>query len=76
MTHPRELRVEPGSPPHLEGRDPGARIGAPGKHEGLARLAELVERLGVLHNRLYAEAVDRAGRPRAERDRHAGVRGF
>ena len=56
MTHPRELRVEPGSPPHLEGRDPGARIGAPGKQEGLARLAELVERLGVLHNRLYAEA--------------------
>jgi PPK2 family polyphosphate:nucleotide phosphotransferase len=56
MTHPRELRVEPGSSPRLEGRDPSARIGAPGKQEALARLAELVERLGVLHNRLYAEA--------------------
>src|SRR4051812_46775688 len=56
MTHPRELRVEPGTSPHLDGRDPGARIGAPGKQEGLAHLAELVERLGMLHNRLFAEA--------------------
>jgi PPK2 family polyphosphate:nucleotide phosphotransferase len=51
-----ELRIEPGSPPHLAGRDPGARVGAPGKKEGLERLEQHVERLGVLHNRLYAES--------------------
>jgi PPK2 family polyphosphate:nucleotide phosphotransferase len=50
------LRVEPGSPARLDGRDPGVRIGADGKQAGLARLAELVQRLGVLHNRLWAEA--------------------
>ncbi len=37
-------------------RDAGARLGADTKAQGLERLAELVERLGVLHNRLYAEA--------------------
>ncbi len=51
-----ELRVEPGSSPHLARRDPGARIGAPDKDEGLAHLTKLVERLGLLHNRLFAEA--------------------
>ena len=51
-----ELRVEPGSAPRLGERDPGARVGAESKAEGLERLAQLVERLGVLHNRLYAEA--------------------
>jgi PPK2 family polyphosphate:nucleotide phosphotransferase len=51
-----ELRVDPGSAAHLAKRDPGARVGAPGKQEGLQRLAELIERLSVLHNRLYAEA--------------------
>jgi len=51
-----ELQVEPGSAPGLDRRDPGARIGAAGKAEGLDRLAGLVGRLGVLHNRLYAEA--------------------
>ena len=50
------LRVEPGSSPHLEKRDPGARAGAAGKQEGLERLSHLVERLGGLHNRLYAES--------------------
>ena len=50
-----ELLVEPGSAPELGRRDPGARLGAPGKEQGLTRLAELGERLGVLHNRLYAE---------------------
>jgi PPK2 family polyphosphate:nucleotide phosphotransferase len=51
-----ELRVEPGSRPHIDQRDAGARIGAPGKQEGLDRLSEIVERLGVLHDRLMAEA--------------------
>jgi PPK2 family polyphosphate:nucleotide phosphotransferase len=50
------LRVEPGSAPRLSERDPDERVGAPGKKEGVARLGELVERLGVLHNRLYAES--------------------
>ena len=52
----RELRVEPGSPPHLDRHDPDLRLGASGKQEGLERLAALVERLSVLHNRLLAEA--------------------
>src|SRR5579862_2052194 len=50
------LRVAPGSPPELARRDPGARVGAADKQHGLAELATLVERLGVLHNRLFAEA--------------------
>jgi PPK2 family polyphosphate:nucleotide phosphotransferase len=50
-----ELRVEPGAAPRLDERDPSARLGAASKDEGLQRLAALVERLGVLHNRLYAE---------------------
>ena len=51
-----KLRVEPGSPPHLAKRDPDARVGAPDKQAGLVRLTERVERLAVLHNRLFAEA--------------------
>jgi PPK2 family polyphosphate:nucleotide phosphotransferase len=51
-----ELRVRPGDAPSLDRRDPGARLGAGSKPEGLERLAKLVGRLGVLHNRLYAEA--------------------
>jgi len=51
-----ELRVEPGSSPHLSERDPGERVGAPSKKDGVARLEELVGRLGVLHNRLFAES--------------------
>jgi PPK2 family polyphosphate:nucleotide phosphotransferase len=51
-----ELRVEPGSSPDLAVRDPGARLGATGKDEGLEHLTTLVERLGLLHNRLFAEA--------------------
>jgi len=51
-----ELRVKPGSAPRLDKRDPDARVGAAGKQEGLERIAKLVERLGVLHTRLYAEA--------------------
>src|SRR6476661_8900385 len=52
----RELRVEPGSKPRLDKRDPGGRVGAADKHAGVERIAKLVERLGVLHARLYAEA--------------------
>jgi PPK2 family polyphosphate:nucleotide phosphotransferase len=51
-----ELRVKPGSAPHLTDRDPGARVGASGKQEGLERLTHLIARLGVLHTRLYAES--------------------
>lgn len=51
-----ELRVEPGTPPRLEERDPDERVGAPGKREGIERLEQLVGRLSVLHNRLFAEA--------------------
>jgi PPK2 family polyphosphate:nucleotide phosphotransferase len=52
----RQLRVEPGSSPRLDRREPDVRLGAPSKQEGLTRLQELVERLSVLHNRLSAEA--------------------
>jgi PPK2 family polyphosphate:nucleotide phosphotransferase len=52
----KELRVEPGSAPDLGKRDPGQRLGAPNKEAGIAQLQETVERLGVLHNRLFAEA--------------------
>src|SRR4051794_11102477 len=51
-----ELRVRPGDAPSLDRRDPGARLGAGSKPEGLERVAKLVGRLGVLHNRLYAES--------------------
>jgi PPK2 family polyphosphate:nucleotide phosphotransferase len=51
-----ELKVAPGSPPSLAERDPDQRLGARSKDEGLERLEQLVERLGVLHNRLFAEA--------------------
>jgi PPK2 family polyphosphate:nucleotide phosphotransferase len=51
-----ELKVAPGSAPELNARDPDQRLGASSKDEGLARLEHLVERLSVLHNRLFAEA--------------------
>ena len=51
-----DLRVKPGSAPHLESRDPGARVGASGKKEGIERLEHLVAQLATLHNRLYAES--------------------
>lgn len=50
-----ELLVQPGKAPHLQQRDPGARIGADGKRAALDLMPTLVERLGVLHNRLWAE---------------------
>jgi PPK2 family polyphosphate:nucleotide phosphotransferase len=52
----RDLLVEPGAPPRLDDRDPDVRFGAPDKEAGLVRLAELTERLGVLHYRLQASA--------------------
>ncbi len=51
-----ELRVAPGSQPHLDRRDPARRFGASDKMAGLIRLQELVERLGILHSRLGAES--------------------
>jgi PPK2 family polyphosphate:nucleotide phosphotransferase len=51
-----ELKVTPGSAQGLAARDPGQRLGAAGKSEGVERLEQLVDRLGVLHNRLFAEA--------------------
>jgi PPK2 family polyphosphate:nucleotide phosphotransferase len=50
-----DLRVEAGSAAHLDRRDPGVRIGAADKQEGVERLQELVVQLGMLHNRLTAE---------------------
>jgi PPK2 family polyphosphate:nucleotide phosphotransferase len=50
------LRVEPGRPAGLARRDPGERLGLDDKEAGLARLNEVVARIGVLHNRLWAEA--------------------
>jgi PPK2 family polyphosphate:nucleotide phosphotransferase len=50
------MRIEPGSVPRLAERDPAARPNGLHKQEGLARLAELTDRLEVLHARLAAEA--------------------
>jgi PPK2 family polyphosphate:nucleotide phosphotransferase len=52
----RELRVEPGKRPGLASRDPGSRLGFGDKATGLARLDGLIEELGHLHTRLWAEA--------------------
>ena len=52
----RSLRVEPGTPADLAGRDPGSRLGLRDKEAGLARLDKLATRLGVLHDRLWAES--------------------
>jgi len=56
VSHAALLGVSPGHPADLAGRDPGDRLGLGGKSENLERLDELVARLGVLHNRLWAEA--------------------
>jgi PPK2 family polyphosphate:nucleotide phosphotransferase len=50
------LRIAPGKAPQLDRRDPGRRLGAGSKKEGLAQLDRLVERLAALHDRLFAEA--------------------
>jgi PPK2 family polyphosphate:nucleotide phosphotransferase len=51
-----ELRVTPGSRPRLDDRAAGTRIDAAGKKDGVERLELLVQRLGDLHLRLYAES--------------------
>ena len=49
------LRVTPGRPAELARRDPADRLGFGDKQGGSERLAELVEELRVLSNRLWAE---------------------
>jgi PPK2 family polyphosphate:nucleotide phosphotransferase len=51
-----QLCVSPGDQANLGGRDPGDRLGLGDKHDNDARLDQLIARLGVLHNRLWAEA--------------------
>jgi PPK2 family polyphosphate:nucleotide phosphotransferase len=51
----RELRVAPGSSPGLDQRKPDIRPRGLDKKEGLDRLADRVESLGVQHARLAAE---------------------
>ena len=51
-----QLRVEAGKAPHLDKRNPDTRLGSGDKQAGLARLEEIVTRLGPLHYRLQAEA--------------------
>lgn len=51
-----KLRVEPGTSPQLARRDPAGRLDIPGKEAGKALLQPLVEELGLLQNRLAAEA--------------------
>jgi PPK2 family polyphosphate:nucleotide phosphotransferase len=50
------LQVRPGHPAELRTRDPGDRLGLADKETGHARLAELTDELGMLQNRLWAEA--------------------
>ena len=49
------IRVLPGAPADLAGRDPGDRLGLEGKAEAQQRHLELLERLMTLQNRLWAE---------------------
>src|SRR5262245_61472114 len=50
------LRVEPGEPADLAGRNPSSRLGLGEKGDGQARSQQLLEMLDGLHNRLWAEA--------------------
>jgi PPK2 family polyphosphate:nucleotide phosphotransferase len=50
-----ELRVEPGSAANLSRRSPEDHLGLAGKAEARKELAQLVDELSLLHNRLYAE---------------------
>jgi PPK2 family polyphosphate:nucleotide phosphotransferase len=50
------LVVEPGKHAHLAERNPADTLGVEHKEAGQKRLAELNERLGSLHDRLFAEA--------------------
>ena len=49
------LVVPPGKPAHLRDRDPGDKLGLD-KAAAAPRIAELLERLGMLQQRLYAES--------------------
>ncbi|MFL5980118.1 MAG: PPK2 family polyphosphate kinase [Gaiellaceae bacterium] len=51
----KQLTVAPGSKPQLERRDPRDTLGVSDKDEGKAQLADLLEELGGLQARLYAE---------------------
>jgi PPK2 family polyphosphate:nucleotide phosphotransferase len=51
----RAIRVEPGDRPRLEARDTGDRLGIGDKQAAATRLQELVARLALLQNRLWAE---------------------
>jgi PPK2 family polyphosphate:nucleotide phosphotransferase len=50
------LRVEPGEPAGLAGRDPADRLGLDGKAAARRVVAELTEELRALQDRLWAEA--------------------
>jgi PPK2 family polyphosphate:nucleotide phosphotransferase len=50
------LLVRPGRPAELRKRDAADMLGLAGKEAAKARLAELVDELGLLQNRLWAEA--------------------
>jgi PPK2 family polyphosphate:nucleotide phosphotransferase len=52
---PRGLRVEPGSGAELRARSPDDHAGLAGKAKARKELAEVVEEIALLHNRLYAE---------------------
>ena len=51
-----DLRVEPGRPADLSGRNPASRLGLGEKAVGRARSQELLDTLDDLHDRLWAEA--------------------
>lgn len=52
----KKLIVEPGAAAGLARRDPADRLGLRGKAEAARALEPLVEELGALHDRLWAEA--------------------
>ena len=51
-----QLRIAPGTPAGLAGRDPGDRLGFADEDAGDDALDELTERLDGLHDKLWAEA--------------------
>ena len=50
------LRVDPGSPAHLDRRDPSDNLGLSEKNGAQGALADALVELDQLHNRLWAEA--------------------
>jgi PPK2 family polyphosphate:nucleotide phosphotransferase len=51
----RSLRVAPGKPAGLAERDPDSRLGLGSKEASIERMAGLISRIAVLHERLAAE---------------------